>query len=259
MATYTVNSTVKFKDLFTSSSIETELKHTFNKESFAKIPSINISSSVEMVYGEKPMIELSLIDNYNLHLKFNHEVTYAKFELNDILISEMSVNNSEYVHEIYPYLLKQGTNILRIYMTDHNGLEHIKVFDIDKQLLAPAINIGDVLHIKGKRYTVSNTNSDMVTLAQPLEIDIDEKTFAELPSFSVVPYAQLGFYGESVVTVPMQFVKSIFKDGLVEDMYELTNILGDILHTKIDIVRGDVSKTISLSNIEHIIIPDSEE
>lgn len=54
----------------------------------------------------------------------------------------------------------------------------------------------------------------------------------------------------------MSFVKSVFKDGLVEEMYEMDNVLGDVLHTKIEVVRDNLVDSVDINNIQYALKPD---
>ncbi|WP_419958956.1 hypothetical protein [Psychrobacillus sp. BM2] len=204
------------------------------------------------------MTQLTSYDNFNLHLLFDPEIILATVTINDIEVSQMIISSNNLVmkYPVNPSMLVEGVNVLRIETVDSLGEKDTKVLEINKALSNNGLLVGSTLFVKGKQYEVTDIVGDAITLNRELEHDINTHSFVETSEFEVVPKADVTFYNQMPAYKSMNFVKAIYHDGMIEEEYELENVLGDILHTEITLSRDDETKTISISNIERILIPD---
>jgi len=235
---------------------DVSLDYTVTESSHFKMKSISAHSTVEFESGELPALVVTALDDFHLKLVFNQLMYKAKFILNDIEISEMSITEHECIYYLNPTMLNVGDNLLRIIVVDSDEIEHLKMFKVNKNLSTNSIKNNATIHIKGKKYQVASSNGDSVTLDNPLLSDVPVSSFVEAPSFTTIPYASLSFYNETSTMLPMNFVKSVFVDGKVEEMYEVKNGIGDILHTKIEAIRDDSSKFVNISDVQYALKPD---
>ena len=201
-------------------------------------------------------VTIEKYSDFTLDLLFHFNIEKAKFVLNGVVINEMLVNDLNFKYVLNPSFLNEGVNNLIIITTDSELIESEKKLQIDKSLILNTLSVGDALNIKGVPYIVNAVVGDSVTLNQPLLADVPLHTFAESPTYTIDPYADLTFYNDIPTLKPMQFVKSIYLDGLIEDVYEISGVLGDVLHTKIELFRDDVTHDVHISNIERILMPD---
>ncbi|MEK5486808.1 hypothetical protein [Lysinibacillus sp. FSL M8-0355] len=256
MVNYTHTSDIKLPNIVASGVFELSLKFTMSDSSTVKLSPIRVHSKVEFFEGEILPLTVTMLDDFHLKLSFSPSMYRAKFILNDVDMSEMSINDAECIYYLNPAILKEGDNILRIIVEDNESLEHLKAFKVHKKLSDAALNANSTIHVKGKKYKVIDALGEVVTLDQPLLSDVDISSFVDIPKFKTVPYANLSFYKEEKAMLPMSFVKSVFKDGLVEEMYEMDNVLGDVLHTKIEVVRDNLVDSVDINNIQYALKPD---
>lgn len=201
-------------------------------------------------------VTIETYNDFTLSLLFHSSIEKAMYVLNGIVISEMLVNDLHYKYTINPSFLIEGVNDLSIITTDTESVIGEKKLQLTKTLAANNLSVGSGLNVKGVPYEIVTVEEDMVTLNKSLSTDIPIRTFAETPSFTINPYADIAFYNEAPLFKPMQFVKSIYLDGLIEDVYEVGGVIGDVLHTKVELIRDDIADNAYISNIERITMPD---
>ena len=256
MVSYVENVTIKMPNIKVRSVFDVSLNYTETESSHFKMKSISAHSTLEFESGEVPALTVTALDDFHLKLTFNQLMQKAKFILNDIEISEMSITEHECIYYLNPAMLNIGENFLRIIVVDSEDIEHLKTFKVSKDLTTNSIKNNATIHIKGKKYQVISNNGDSVTLDSALLSDVPVSSFVEAPSFTTIPYASLSFYNEATTMLPMEFVKSVFVDGKVEEMYEVRNGIGDILHTKVEAIRDDSGKSVNINNVQFALQPD---
>ncbi|KIL74374.1 hypothetical protein [Bacillus badius] len=209
------------------------------------------------------MVEVNILSNKDLifNMKFAFQAVKASFLLNNKEIGFFNAENSkETSFSVNHNFLKEGDNNFIIRTTDLTGMVEDKTYTISYQIgTAEDIIIGSQIIINSKQYKVleylSNTDGSYeITLDKALEKDVNVNRMLENSIIHYNPLIDLTFEDMEPALKPMKFVKGIYKDGMVEEEYELGGLVGDKLHSSIEMSRDNTNEIPFLRKVERFLI-----